>query len=70
MPANKQTAIYTWTGMLVVLLILGSGTIAAQVISKQIKLNRLKNDFIATITHELKTPLAIDACIGGHPVGG
>ncbi|TFG48760.1 MAG: HAMP domain-containing histidine kinase [Candidatus Brocadiia bacterium] len=56
--ASKQTAIYTWTGVLVVLLILSSGAVSGQVISRQIKLNRLKNDFIATITHELKTPLS------------
>ncbi len=56
--ASKQAAIYTWTGVLVVLLILGSGAMATQVIGKQIKLNRLKNDFIATVTHELKTPLS------------
>jgi signal transduction histidine kinase len=56
--ANKQAAIYTWTGVLVVLLIFGSGAIAAQVVGRQMKLNRLKNDFIATVTHELKTPLS------------
>ena len=56
--ATKQIAIYTWTGVLVVLLILSSGAIAAKVVGKQIKLNRLKNDFIATVTHELKTPLS------------
>ncbi len=31
---------------------------AAKSISKQVRLNKLKNDFIATVTHELKTPLA------------
>ena len=56
--AGKQTAIYTWTGVLVVFLILTSGAIAAQAIGRQAKLNRLKNDFIATVTHELKTPLS------------
>jgi signal transduction histidine kinase len=56
--ARKQIAIYTWTGVLVVLLILITGAVAMRAIGKQAKLNRLKNDFIATVTHELKTPLA------------
>ncbi len=56
--ANKQATIYLWSGILVVLLILSAGGIAIRVVSQQIKMNRLKNDFIATVTHELKTPLS------------
>lgn len=56
--ASEQIAVYIWTGVLVILLILLSGAVAAKSIGKQVKLNKLKNDFIATVTHELKTPLA------------
>ncbi len=56
--ADERIALYTWTGVLVIGLILASGVVAAKSIGKQVKLNRLKNDFIATVTHELKTPLA------------
>jgi signal transduction histidine kinase len=56
--AQKQTAAYMWAGALVIVLILAAGGFAGQAVGKQIKLNRLKNDFIATVSHELKTPLA------------
>ncbi len=56
--ANEQIAIYTWTGVLFIVLILASGAVAAKSIGHQVRLNKLKNDFIATVTHELKTPLA------------
>jgi len=56
--ARRQVAFYIWTGALVILLMLVAGASAGQAVGRQIKLNRLKNDFIATVSHELKTPLA------------
>jgi len=56
--AKKQIALYIWAGILVIVLILASGGFAGQAVGRQMKLNRLKNDFIATVSHELKTPLA------------
>jgi len=56
--AQKQTALYIWAGALVIVLILTAGGFAGRVVSRQMKLNRLKNNFIATVSHELKTPLA------------
>jgi len=56
--ARKQIALYIWAGVLVIVLILAAGGFAGQAVGRQIRLNKLKNDFIATVSHELKTPLA------------
>jgi two-component system, OmpR family, phosphate regulon sensor histidine kinase PhoR len=69
--AGERVAMYTWTGTLLIMLILVFGAVAAKSIGRQVKLNRLKNDFIATVTHELKTPLAsmrvlVDTLLEGH----
>jgi signal transduction histidine kinase len=55
---KRQRVIYIWIAILTVTLMLLVTGSATKALLRQAKLNTLKNDFIATVTHELKTPLA------------
>jgi len=69
--AERQVAVYVWTGALVILVIAALAITIAGHVGRQMKLTRLKNDLIATVSHELKTPLAsmrvlVDTLIEGN----
>jgi signal transduction histidine kinase len=56
--AASRKAAYLWTGGAGILLIVALAATVAGFVSRQMRLTRLKNDLIATVSHELKTPLA------------
>lgn len=56
--AGRQTAIYLWTGLLMMLVMGILAAIAFHSTRRQMALARLKNDLAATVSHELKTPLS------------
>ncbi len=55
--ANRKVAAYLWTALLVIVFLAGLAAAVAQTFRRQIRLTRLKNDLVATVSHELKTPL-------------
>ncbi len=56
--ANQRITIYLWTGILVIAAISVLAVLMAQVFRIQMRSARLKNDLLATVSHELKTPLS------------
>ena len=69
--ADEQIALYLWIGILGIATILIIAAIFARYVGRQLRLTRLKNDFIATVSHELKTPLSsmrvlVDTLLDGH----
>ncbi len=70
--ATKQKiTIYILTGILITVGILMISLLLAAYLRRQMRLTRLKNDLIATVSHELKTPIAsmrllVDTLRDGH----
>jgi len=56
--AQRKKAVYMGVALSIIGSMLLIFILASRSIMRQSRLNKLKNDFIATITHELKTPLA------------
>ena len=69
--AKRQRITYFWIAALVIGFMALITGMAVKAILRQAQLNKLKNDFIATVTHELKTPLSsmrvlVDTLIEGN----
>ncbi len=56
--ADRRIAIYRWTAALVVAAICALTLLVARFLRTQMRLTRLKNDLVAAVSHELKTPLS------------
>jgi signal transduction histidine kinase len=56
--ADRQIALYLWTGVVVIAVMAVIAFVIARTFQRQMRLARLKNDLVATVSHELKTPLA------------
>lgn len=57
-PQSNTTTIYLWTVLLVLVSVAVLTWLALRVVRRQMALARLKNDLVATASHELKTPLS------------
>lgn len=56
--AKRKARAYVWVGGLMVALVIALALLALGLIRRQAALTQLRNDLVANVTHELKTPLA------------
>ncbi len=55
---REQFKVYAWTALITVIAICSIAAAAGLTVSRQLRLHELKNTSIATVAHELRTPLA------------
>lgn len=56
--AREKRLAYLTTGALIAVVMIALAVFAVGAVHRQVRLTRLKNDLLATVSHELKTPLS------------